>query len=81
MEGGSDGGGRMEGWRGRCGVDPGMSFWLVSLPILIPPDSTGFRRNDWNPAGISGASIRAPKGPQRFTNLNATLGDAYGMKP
>ena len=37
-----------------------MSFWLVSLPNLIPLDSTRFRRNDRNPAGISGASIRAP---------------------
>ena len=36
-----------------------MSFWLVSLPNLIPPDSTGFHRNDQNPAGISGALIRA----------------------
>ena len=34
-------------------------IWLVSLPILIPPDSTGFHRNNWNLAGISGASIRA----------------------
>ena len=41
-------------------LPPRILFWLVSLPNLIPLDSTGFRRNDRNPAGISGASIRAP---------------------
>ena len=38
----------------------------MSLPNLIPPDSTGFRRNDRNPAGISGASIRAPNDEQQY---------------
>ena len=30
---------------------------------IIPPDSTEFRRNDRNLAGIRGASIRAPRLP------------------
>jgi len=37
---------------------PGMSFWLVSGPNLIPLDSAGFHRNDRNLAGISGAWLR-----------------------
>ena len=30
-------------------------FWQDSLPKIILPDSTGFHRNDWIPAGITGA--------------------------
>ena len=34
---------------------PEWQIWLDPLPNFIPPDSTGIRRNDRNPAGIYGA--------------------------
>jgi hypothetical protein len=34
---------------------PGMEIWQGPLPNLSPQESIGIRRNDRNPAGITGA--------------------------